>query len=64
MMIGELCKLFVDEQNIKVYDLENNGKVIYEGSSEDTPMEIDVLDIVSIDNLDRTAILGINVSIE
>ena len=61
-----LCKLFVEEQHIKVYDLENNGKVIYEGSSshEDIPMEIDILDIVSIDNLDRTAILGINVSIE
>lgn len=64
MTIRDLCEMFPDAQKIKVYNIENNADVIYEGSSEDVPFDIDDIEICSIDNLDRTEILGINVSIE
>lgn len=64
MTIRDLCEMFPDEQKIKVYNIENNAEIIYEGSSENVPVDIDDIEICSIDNLDRTEILGINVSIE
>ena len=65
--VYELKEMFLDSnQLIRLYDLNNNAEMIYEGAIEEVPNEYEDLDIESIDNIyegNFDGYIGINVSL-
>ena len=61
--VYELLDLFVDKSmlEIKVYNLHKDAECIYSGCADDIPLEIEDMEICSIDNIEKDGILGINI---
>ena len=65
MTIYDIMNLFMDAdiQKIIIYDVEY-GKDIYEGFYSDIPDDMQDYEVTSIDNLNKTEILTLNVVTE
>lgn len=64
MDLYNLRNLFIDEtQLVRIYDLKNDAELIYEGSFNELPSELESFDVSSIDNIypDNDGYLGINI---
>ena len=68
MTLEELRYLFVDEdQPVRLYDLNNDAKVVYQGPFSDIPEEFEGLEISSIDAVYKAVFdgyIGININLE
>ena len=64
MTIRDLMELFVDDQELKIYDLDKD-KTIFEGTYSDLDIEYEDMEITSIDNIgvtygNTTVVININ----
>jgi hypothetical protein len=60
MTIRELIELFIDEQEFTIYDSDYE-KNVFTGYIDELPDEYEYKEVSSIDNLNGTEILTINV---
>lgn len=65
LTIYDLTILFIDSdmQEISIYDI-TSGDVVWKGTLEDVPDEYLYEEITSIDNLDNSSVLGLNIELE
>lgn len=65
VLIYDLINLFIDDsQDIRVYDLAQEAKIVYEGEARNVLPEIEFEAISSIDNInpDSDGYIGININ--
>lgn len=67
MDLYTLRGLFADDsQLVRIFDLNNDAKMIYEGEFSDLPMSLENYEVSSIDNIypDNDGYVGINIELE
>lgn len=66
MTLADLQYLFTDEQQVKIYDVnQDDVPVIYSGDIQDLPEEMEEYEVSSIDSIyDWYGYIGINVLVE
>lgn len=67
MDLYTLRGLFADDsQLVRIFDLNNDAEMIYEGEFSDLPMSLENYEVSSIDNIypDNDGYVGINIELE